>query len=132
VPPEKVGDYLRDLRKLYHKYGYNPSLYGHLGQGCIHCRVDFDLYTAKGVENFRSFLEEATDLVVGYGGSFSDEHGDGQASGEFLPTRPSFYRTTTRAGCGRATPTRWAGFTGGRAWRPWRRMWPTSSARHPA
>ncbi|HTU19480.1 MAG TPA: FAD-binding and (Fe-S)-binding domain-containing protein [Gemmataceae bacterium] len=85
VPPEKVGNYLRDLRKLYAKYDYHPSLYGHLGQGCIHCRVGFDLYTAEGIKQWRSFLEEATDLVVSYGGSFSGEHGDGQASGEFLP-----------------------------------------------
>ncbi len=85
VPPEKVGNYLRDLRKLFEKYDLEPSLYGHLGQGCIHCRVGFDLYTAEGVRGFRSFLEEATDLVVRYGGSFSGEHGDGQASGEFLP-----------------------------------------------
>jgi FAD/FMN-containing dehydrogenase/Fe-S oxidoreductase len=85
VPPEKVGSYLRDLRKLFEKYDLEPSLYGHLGQGCIHCRVGFDLYTAEGVRAFRSFLEEATDLVVRYGGSLSGEHGDGQASGEFLP-----------------------------------------------
>jgi FAD/FMN-containing dehydrogenase/Fe-S oxidoreductase len=85
VPPEKVGDYLRDLRKLFSKYGYHPSLYGHLGQGCIHCRVGFDLYSAEGIKNWRAFLEEAVDLVVSYGGSMSGEHGDGQASGEFLP-----------------------------------------------
>ncbi|HTU20916.1 MAG TPA: FAD-binding and (Fe-S)-binding domain-containing protein [Gemmataceae bacterium] len=85
VPPEKVGNYLRDLRKLYDKYDYHPSLYGHLGQGCIHCRVGFDLYSADGIKRWRGFLEEAVDLIVDYGGSMSGEHGDGQASGEFLP-----------------------------------------------
>jgi FAD/FMN-containing dehydrogenase/Fe-S oxidoreductase len=85
VPVEKVGPYLRDLRKLFHKFGYNPSLYGHLGQGCIHCRVSFDLYTEEGLKHYRAFMEEATDLVVRYGGSFSGEHGDGQARGEWLP-----------------------------------------------
>ncbi len=85
VPPEKVGDYLRELRKLLHKYQYEPSLYGHLGQGCIHCRIDFDLYTAPGIKKWRSFLEEAVELVTRLGGSMSGEHGDGQASGEFLP-----------------------------------------------
>ncbi|HEV2116267.1 MAG TPA: FAD-linked oxidase C-terminal domain-containing protein [Terriglobales bacterium] len=84
VAPEKVGFYLRELRGLYDKYGYNPSLYGHFGQGCIHCRVDFDLYTAAGIRHWRSFMEEATDLVVKYGGSLSGEHGDGQSRAEFL------------------------------------------------
>ena len=85
VPPEKVGPYLRDLRKLFHKYDYEASLYGHFGQGCIHCRIPFDLYSAKGIENWRAFLDEASDLVLSYGGSLSGEHGDGQARAELLP-----------------------------------------------
>ena len=85
VPPEKVGPYLRDLKKLFNKFGYNPSLYGHLGQGCIHCRVGFDLYTAEGIANYRGFMDEAVDLVLSYGGSLSGEHGDGQSRGEYLP-----------------------------------------------
>ncbi|MGH9530464.1 MAG: FAD-binding and (Fe-S)-binding domain-containing protein, partial [Terriglobales bacterium] len=84
VAPEQVGDYLRDLRELYDKFGYNPSLYGHFGQGCIHCRVDFDLYSEQGVKTYRRFVEEATDLIVNYRGSFSGEHGDGQSRAEFL------------------------------------------------
>lgn len=85
VPPEKVGEYLRKLRNLFDRYDYHPSIYGHLGQGCIHCRVGFDLYTAEGVSKFRQFMEEAADLVVSLGGSLSGEHGDGQARGELLP-----------------------------------------------
>ncbi len=85
VPPDRVGNYLRDLRKLFARHGYNPSVYGHLGQGCIHCRVDFDLFTKEGLENYRTFMEEAASLVVGYGGSLSGEHGDGQARAQFLP-----------------------------------------------
>ncbi len=85
VPPTKVGDYLRDLRKLFEKYGYNCALYGHFGQGCIHTRIDFDLKTAGGVQHFRDFLDEAGDLVVSYGGSISGEHGDGQSKAALLP-----------------------------------------------
>jgi FAD/FMN-containing dehydrogenase len=85
VPVEHVADYLRDLRRPFDKYGYKPSLYGHFGQGCVHCRVQFDLYTAEGIRKYRSFVEEAADLVIGYGGSLSGEHGDGQSRGELLP-----------------------------------------------
>jgi Fe-S oxidoreductase len=84
VAPEKLGGYLRELRALYDKYQYNPALYGHFGQGCVHCRVDFDLTSRDGIRKWRSFLEEATDLCAKYGGSFSGEHGDGQARAEFL------------------------------------------------
>ena len=84
IPPEKEGDYLRDLKKLFHKYNYSASVYGHFGQGCIHCRIPFDLRTAEGLKNYRSFVEEAADLVVSYNGSLSGEHGDGQSRGELL------------------------------------------------
>jgi FAD/FMN-containing dehydrogenase/Fe-S oxidoreductase len=78
VPVEKVGEYLRALHKLFNKYGYVTSVYGHFGQGCLHCRVPFDLYTSEGIGNWTSFMQEAADLVVSFGGSLSGEHGDGQ------------------------------------------------------
>ena len=84
VPPDKLGGYLRDLKRLMDKYNYVGPLYGHFGQGCVHTRLTFDLQTAEGIRKWRAFLEEAADLVVGYGGSLSGEHGDGQARGELL------------------------------------------------
>lgn len=84
VPPDKVGDYLRDFRKLFDKYDYKPSIYGHFGQGCIHCRIGFDLLTKEGIEKYKKFTVEASHLVVKYGGSNSGEHGDGQARGDLL------------------------------------------------
>ncbi|MGM9469793.1 FAD-binding and (Fe-S)-binding domain-containing protein [Streptomyces murinus] len=85
VPPERLGDYLRDLKGLFEEFDYDhPSLYGHFGQGCVHTRIPFGLRTAEGVANFRRFLERAADLVTSYGGSLSGEHGDGQARGELL------------------------------------------------
>ncbi len=51
--PDNVGKYLRDLKKLFKKYDYDASVYGHLGQGCIHCRIPFDLRTAEGIENYQ-------------------------------------------------------------------------------
>jgi len=84
VHPDKVGKYLLDLRKLFDKYDYDAALYGHFGQGCIHCRINFDFQTKEGIETFKSFTEEAADLVIKYGGSLSGEHGDGQARADLL------------------------------------------------
>ncbi|WP_327425753.1 FAD-binding protein [Streptomyces sp. NBC_01707] len=85
VPPDRLGDYLRDLRGLFSEFGYDAaSLYGHFGQGCVHTRIPFELKTADGVAVFRAFLFRAADLVTSYGGSLSGEHGDGQARGELL------------------------------------------------
>jgi len=85
VAPEKLGAYLRDLRKLMNEYNYAGSYYGHFGHGCIHMRVTFDLQTEKGIRNYAEFIDRAADLVVGYGGSLSGEHGDGQSRGALLP-----------------------------------------------
>ena len=85
VAPEKLGAYLRDLRKMMGAYGYKGSLYGHFGHGCVHTRINFDLQSKEGIAKFRNFMEEAADLVVGYGGSISGEHGDGQSRAELLP-----------------------------------------------
>jgi FAD/FMN-containing dehydrogenase/Fe-S oxidoreductase len=85
VAPEKLGAYLRDLRKLTDSYHYRCCIYGHFGDGCTHNRIDFDLRSPEGISKFRRFLEEAADLVVSYGGSLSGEHGDGQARAELYP-----------------------------------------------
>ena len=85
VPPEKLGDYLRAIVKLMAEYGYSSPLYGHYGQGCVHMRINFDFGSAEGLGKFREFIERAADVVVGFGGSLSGEHGDGQARAALLP-----------------------------------------------
>jgi FAD/FMN-containing dehydrogenase/Fe-S oxidoreductase len=85
VPPVQLGRYLRKLRALFEKYRYGCSLYGHFGQGCVHTRIDFDLESHEGIETYKAFMEEASDLVVSLGGSLSGEHGDGQSKAQFLP-----------------------------------------------
>jgi Fe-S oxidoreductase len=84
VPPSRVGEYLRDLQQLYARHGLHGAFYGHIGQGCIHSRISFDLRSPEGVRDYRTFLEEAADLVVSYGGTLSGEHGDGQQRAELL------------------------------------------------
>src|SRR6266851_4466383 len=85
VAPEKLGAYLRDIRKLMDEYGYRGAFYGHFGHGCIHMRVSFDLESQAGIRNYSQFVNRAADLVVSYGGSLSGEHGDGQSRGALLP-----------------------------------------------
>ncbi|MBC7780447.1 MAG: FAD-binding oxidoreductase [Proteobacteria bacterium] len=85
VDPMRLGDYLREFQALVDRHGYETSLYGHFGDGCIHARITFDLRSTEGVAQWRSFTEAAAHLVVRYGGSLSGEHGDGQAKAEFLP-----------------------------------------------
>ncbi|MGA4787272.1 FAD-binding and (Fe-S)-binding domain-containing protein [Nocardia sp. AB354] len=82
VPPERLGDYLRDFDRLMRDHRVDGLLYGHIGDGCIHVRLDLPI--ARAPQRFRDFLFDATDLVVRYGGSASGEHGDGRARSELL------------------------------------------------
>ncbi len=103
VPPEHLGDYLRDLEGLMEDRGLSGLAYGHFGDGCIHLRIDFPFApetgsdtasdtdsgagsdTASGTAAFREFMQAAAQLVALYGGSLAGEHGDGRARSELLP-----------------------------------------------
>ena len=84
VPPAKLGAYLSGLDELLARYQLSGASYGHFGEGCMHMRMDFDLLSTRGVAAYRSFVEDACDLVVSLGGSASGEHGDGRARSGLL------------------------------------------------
>lgn len=84
VPPEHLGDYLREFEALMRERDLTGVPYGHFGDGCIHIRINFPLQRAGGRDVMREFVTDAARLVAGYGGSMSGEHGDGRARGELL------------------------------------------------
>ena len=85
VPPENLAAYLEEFEDLMRRHGRRGVVFGHFGDGCLHVRIDFPLASPGGADAFRDFMKEACELVVRHGGSFSGEHGDGRARGEFLP-----------------------------------------------
>jgi FAD/FMN-containing dehydrogenase/Fe-S oxidoreductase len=85
VPPEHLGAYLRDFERLLDQHDVHGVPFGHFGDGCVHVRIDFPLDEQGGHAIFRDFLADAAQLVAGYGGSLSGEHGDGRARSELLP-----------------------------------------------
>lgn len=85
VPPERLGDYLRAFDALLTEHRLQGLPYGHFGDGCVHCRIDFPLDQPGGRAAYRGFVTEAAELVASFGGSMSGEHGDGRARSELLP-----------------------------------------------
>jgi FAD/FMN-containing dehydrogenase/Fe-S oxidoreductase len=85
VPAKHLGSYLRDFDRLLDDHGLDGLPYGHFGDGCVHVRIDFPLTEQGGATRYRTFVEEAAQLVAGYGGSLSGEHGDGRARSGLLP-----------------------------------------------
>lgn len=84
VPPENLGQYLRDFTALMDEFSIDGLLYGHFGDGCVHIRLDFPIGTDEGVAHTRRFLERAAQVCASHGGSVSGEHGDGRARSELL------------------------------------------------
>ncbi|MFT3889406.1 MAG: FAD-binding and (Fe-S)-binding domain-containing protein [Arachnia sp.] len=85
VPPQHLGAYLRAFDALLEQYGLHGLPYGHFGDGCVHCRIDFPLSEPGGGERYKAFVEDAARLVAQFGGSMSGEHGDGRARSALLP-----------------------------------------------
>ncbi len=84
VPPQRLGDYLRDFDALLARHNLHALPYGHFGDGCVHARIDFPLTSEGGAGKYRAFVVEAAQLVASHGGSMSGEHGDGRARSELL------------------------------------------------
>ncbi|WP_051485911.1 FAD-binding and (Fe-S)-binding domain-containing protein [Nocardioides sp. J54] len=85
VPPDRLGDYLTRFDELLTTHGLTAMPFGHFGEGCVHVRMDFAFDAPDGPDRYRSFVEDAADLVSSLGGSLSGEHGDGRARSELLP-----------------------------------------------
>ena len=85
VPPARLGAYLRAFDALLAEFGLYGLPYGHFGDGCVHCRIDFPLDSPGGKEFYRDFVERAAKLAASFGGSMSGEHGDGRARSALLP-----------------------------------------------
>ncbi|HEY4557116.1 MAG TPA: FAD-linked oxidase C-terminal domain-containing protein, partial [Enteractinococcus sp.] len=87
VPPERLGAWMREFESLLSEFDLQGYPYGHFGDGCIHCRIDFPFGNEhpEGTEVFREFMLACAERLAAYGGSLSGEHGDGRTRSELLP-----------------------------------------------
>ncbi|MEU5313561.1 FAD-binding and (Fe-S)-binding domain-containing protein [Streptomyces sp. NPDC021562] len=87
VPPEHLGAWLRDFEELLRAHGLQGVPYGHFGDGCVHCRIDFPFRPgdAASAGVFREFMTACATRLRAYRGTLSGEHGDGRVRSELLP-----------------------------------------------
>ncbi|MFG3261777.1 FAD-binding and (Fe-S)-binding domain-containing protein [Streptomyces bobili] len=87
VPPEHLGAWLRDFEELLRAHGLQGVPYGHFGDGCVHCRIDFPFRPGDPASAavFREFMTACATRLRDYRGTLSGEHGDGRVRGELLP-----------------------------------------------
>ena len=84
VPVNRLGEFVREMEKIFDEYGTTADFYAHASAGCLHIRPLLNLKTVQGISNLRSIAERTVELTLRLGGAVSAEHGDGQARGEWL------------------------------------------------
>lgn len=84
VIPEKLPDYLSDVKEMLSKYNLSSVYHAHIGSGELHIRPILNLKLEGDVKLFRKVALESALIVKKYRGSISGEHGDGRLRGEFL------------------------------------------------
>ncbi|MGD2079062.1 MAG: FAD-linked oxidase C-terminal domain-containing protein, partial [Chloroflexota bacterium] len=79
VPPEHLADYVTKVETFCNDIGTNVAYYAHASAGCIHIRPLINTKQANEVAKLPQITRFSVDLLRGFGGSYSSEHGDGRA-----------------------------------------------------
>ena len=78
VPVEHLADYVDQVERFCNQLGTQVAYYAHASAGCLHIRPLMNTKLASEVEKLPLIASFAAELVSGYGGAFSSEHGDGR------------------------------------------------------
>ena len=84
VPPERLADFVGELREMLDRHGLQYGMYGHVDAGVMHCRPALDLVDPAQEHLVRELTELTVALTDRYGGLLWGEHGKGVRS-EFVP-----------------------------------------------
>ena len=79
VPVEHLAEYVTKVEQFCHEIGSQVAYYAHASAGCIHIRPLINTKQAQEVAKLPRISEFAVELLHGFGGSLSSEHGDGRA-----------------------------------------------------
>jgi hypothetical protein len=79
VPVEHLADYVTQVEDFCHSIGTDVAYYAHASAGCIHIRPLVNTKKAGEIAKLPDITSFSVELLRGYGGSFSSEHGDGRA-----------------------------------------------------
>ena len=84
VPLEHLSEYGARLEDVFRRHGTSGTWYAHASVGCLHVRPILNLKQDQDLRAMRAIAEEAHELIRGFGGTHSGEHGDGLVRSEFL------------------------------------------------
>lgn len=79
VPAEHLAEYVQKVEKFCNDIGTQVAYYAHASAGCVHIRPLVNTKVASDILEMPDIMGFSVDLLHGYGGSLSSEHGDGRA-----------------------------------------------------
>ena len=77
VAPERLADYVKELRVLLDGYNLTYGMFGHVDVGCLHMRPALNMQQEKDRQLMLKLTKEVSDLVKKYKGVYWSEHGKG-------------------------------------------------------
>jgi FAD/FMN-containing dehydrogenase len=84
VPLERMGDYIRIVRRVTSARDIAAVIFGHAGDGHVHVNLLPRVGRAGWEQGVAGVLEEVTEAVLRLGGTPSGEHGDGRVRAGLL------------------------------------------------
>lgn len=78
VPVEFLPEYIQKMEDFCAELGTPISYYGHASAGCLHIRPMINTKAAHEVAKMPHIAAFSMELLHGYGGALSSEHGDGR------------------------------------------------------
>ena len=83
VPVEHLADYVDRLEEFCHELGTEMAYYAHASAGCLHIRPLINAKQASEIAKLPQITRYAVELLHGFGGALSSEHGDGRSRSGF-------------------------------------------------
>jgi FAD/FMN-containing dehydrogenase len=78
VPPANLAAYVRGLRAMLTTHAFGGVIFGHAGDGHVHCNVLVDTSESDWRPRLERLFDDAVALIVSLGGTMTGEHGDGR------------------------------------------------------
>ena len=78
VPVARMGEYIREVRRVAARYGIPAVLFGHAGDGHVHVNLLPDVGRDGWEGPVARVLDTISQTVAELGGTLSGEHGDGR------------------------------------------------------
>jgi len=83
VPVQHLAEYVTGVEKFCNGLGLKVAYYAHASAGCIHIRPLVNTKSAKELAHLPEIVSFSIEMLKGFGGSLSSEHGDGRARSSF-------------------------------------------------